>query len=477
MDKRQFILTTIVFFACFSQIISASVVIEGVDSSYANKEIILYKSADPITETDYELARVKVASNGTFSMLLNIDQTQLVYSYMGIYKIFLFVEPGMKYSIVLPPFKGKTEADLLNPYFTPVEVQLGTMTFKEDDLNILIRMFNDAFVPYYNKHVQKIFSDIDFKQLDEDIERMEKPFSHSKNEYFNDYRRYKYGKLRFIALQNKSKKTSDDFFKNQGFLYNNPAFIDLFNLVYKGYFVHFSRIDSSGMFRSAISDKKSLSLLKKALSDNKVIEPEPLLNMVILKNLYDEFYDDNFSRSAMLQILDTFLVTVKDPQQHIVAQNIYNKVTRLLRGFEPPSFKLYTIDSTLVSLDMFKGKYVYLNFCSCFSYTCMNDFVMLKNLYEKHNQYLEIVTIIVDDDLSVMKDYVKRSGFKWTFLHYGNQPDVLKLYDIRAFPTYYLIDNQGKLSMSPSPAPSEDFEGRLFKEFKARGISVTQNQY
>jgi len=49
------------------------------------------------------------------------------------------------------------------------------------------------------------------------------------------------------------------------------------------------------------------------------------------------------------------------------------------------------------------------------------------------------------------------------------QPEVLKEYDIRAFPTYFLIGPDGKLILSPAPSPAEDFEQRLFEIMKARG--------
>jgi len=42
-------------------------------------------------------------------------------------------------------------------------------------------------------------------------------------------------------------------------------------------------------------------------------------------------------------------------------------------------------------------------------------------------------------------------------------------YDVRAFPTYYLIDREGKLAISPAPAPGDDFEARLFSLLRSRG--------
>jgi peroxiredoxin len=205
------------------------------------------------------------------------------------------------------------------------------------------------------------------------------------------------------------------------------------------------------------------------LANDKVLGNSELLDMVILKGIYSEFYDDNYSRSALLEILNSLIEENRYPKLTEVAKSIRRKATKLLSGFDPPDFELYDGDSNLVKIQDFKGKYVYLNFCSCFSYTCLNEFKFLSSLYEKYNEYLEIITVLVDNDKNVINSFLERSNYKWIFLHYGNQSSVIKDYDVRAFPTYYLIDADGKLALSPSPGPGEDFEARLFKLLRARG--------
>lgn len=459
----------IVFFLFCSIIVRASI-IRGNDSTYGGQAIEFYIQADPITGQDSLVGKANVGSDGAFRVEINLSETNMVYAFPGIYKIFLFLEAGEEYDIVLPPFHPKTDADRLNPFFKPVETHLGTHQFNENDLNIQIRMFNDAYLPYYNKHVDKVFSDKDFEALDKDIAEMDKPFSKSKNTYFNDYRNYKFGMLRMLAWQHKSKAISDEYFRGKPFLYNNPAYIDLFNMVYEKYFTYFSRGDEQKLLSHALSTDKTYESVRIALQSDEVLQPDNLLNMVLLKGLHDEFYKDSYSRSGLLEILDSFIKSVTDNRQRQIANSIRTKVTRLLVGYYPPDFKLYDKDSNLVSLQKFKGKYVYINFCACFSYSCLNEYAMLQKLYEKHSKYIEIVTIIIDDDVETMKDFVKQSGYNWTFLHFDHQPGILQEYDVRALPTYFLIDNQGKLAMSPAPSPAEEFEGRLFKELRAKGV-------
>lgn len=453
-----------------SGILKSNVIITGTHSAYANKEIVFLHYADPFTGMEEVVTKTTFDSTGTFSVNIETGETKYIYACLGNKKVYLYIEPGKEYNVILPEFVALTQADKLNPFFKHIDVHLATKVFDQKELNVQIRMFMDAYQPYFNKHIEKVFTDIDFAQLDKDIEKMNKPFSKSANEFFNNFREYKYGMLRFLAYQHKSKAISDQYFKGREVLYYNPAYTDLFNEVYQKYFMHFSRADKEKKLANALSNEKTFDALRDALAIDEVLQPDELINLVALKCLHDEFYDDNYSRGAMLEVLNTFIDSQAPQIQIEYAQNIIQKVTRLLVGYLPPEFKLYDIDSNLVTLEKYKGKFVYLNFCSCFSYSCLNEFTQLQQLFEKHNKYLEIVSIVIDDDVQVMKDFVTRSGYSWTFLHFGNQPGILKEYDVRIFPTYYLIDHEGKLAMSPAVTPNEAFEGRLFKELRAKGI-------
>lgn len=449
---------------------SFGVTISGSNSEYANTEINILKPADPFSGRETTVVKGEVDASGEFFFDFEINETMYIYAYLGVHRVYLFIEPGKSYQVVLPQRMDKTNADKLNPYFIETDVHLGLKNPDKDELNMQIRMFIDSFSPFFAKHNEKVFSDdVEFEQLDKDIEQLDKPFSKSKNQYFKEYREYKYGLLRFIAYQHKSKSVSDMYFKGKSFLQYNPAYVELFNLVYENYFSYFTRTEVGKGLGPAIKNK-SYSETKKVLSFDKVLQPGELLDMVLLRSFYDEFYDDNYSRSAMLSIVDSIIAISDNELVKSTALSMREKVTKLLAGYEPPFFELYDIDSNLVTLNKFKGKFVYLNFCSCFSYTCLNEFVMLQNLHNKHSKYLEIVTVVIDDDVQVMKDFLVRSGYNWTFLHYDNTPQIFKEYDVRVFPTYYLIDDEGKLSMSPAPAPAEEFEGRLFKVLRAKGI-------
>ncbi|NJK97648.1 MAG: TlpA family protein disulfide reductase [Bacteroidales bacterium] len=186
--------------------------------------------------------------------------------------------------------------------------------------------------------------------------------------------------------------------------------------------------------------------------------------------MHDGFYGMDFSRASLLVILDSMINTTNIAIHREIGLQIRDKVTRLLTGYIPPSFNLYDQQGKLRSPDDFKGKYTYLMFCTTQNYACITEFEQIKKLYQKHSDKLNIITILADDNFNESQKFIKGKQLPWIFLHYGNMPEILKEYDIRALPTYFLIDPEGKMAISPAPSPSENFEISFFNELRSKGI-------
>jgi peroxiredoxin len=459
---------TLLFFILFFKT-NAQVTLSGNAPSYKGEELVFFQFSDLISRTEIPIGRCIVMPDGNFSVDLKIDETEFIFSHLGIYKIYLFAEPGKKYQIVLPENEPKTESQRLNPFFREVEVHVGITNIEKDDLNVLISSFDTAFNEHFDQIVMDAYAGIQSIPLDSLINQLESIFSKFDQPFFTAYRQYRYGLISQLSLMQKSRSISDNFFLNKPILYNNPSYMELFNLLYDKYFLFFARSESGQAVFSNISDEKSYTKLKTTLAEDDVLANDSLLELVILKGLHDGFFDDKFSRSALLTILDSLYKQTKIAEHLVIAENIRSKVTRLLPGFVPSPFELYSSKGKLMSLNDFEGKYVYLNFCSTSSYTCLQEFSLLEKLYEKHGKFLEIVTISIDKDAHELKDFVEQTKYPWTFLHYGNKPDIIRDFDVRAYPTYFLIGPDRTLIMSPAASPKENFEILLFKLLRSKG--------
>ncbi|MBN2611398.1 MAG: TlpA family protein disulfide reductase [Bacteroidales bacterium] len=438
-------------------------------SEWHSADLVFYRYKELITRSEEEIGATKTSAGGAFELTLTIDDTEFIFTRLGIYQLYLYAEPGKKYELALPPYQEKSPADLLNPYYEALTIQAGIVNIDENDINMLIRMFDDSFEPFYSKHVVESVSGKDFSKLDEDIGSIEAPFRKTDNKYFKDYREYKYAFLRYLSLQHQVTVISEMFFTGKPVLYHNQAYMELFNQVFDDYFLYHGRTDKGKKIYDDINVSKDYGALYKTLKKNELFKDDTFLELVVLKNLFDEFYNDKFSRSGILQVLDTLAARTVIPESREIAKIIRHKITKLLAGYPPPDFELYDLDSNLVHLNDFRGKYLYLNFCACSSYSCLKEFELLQGVYERHKDRIEIVTVAVDSYEVSLGAFLKKNNYHWKFLYYGHGAEIMKDYDIRAFPTYFLIGPDGNLIQSPAPGPQENFEGKLFEIMRSRG--------
>lgn len=445
------------------------VTISSCAPEYDGMDLVFYRYSDRISNTTDSLTSAHLDSTGCFKASFSIDATTCVYVDLGANKGYFFAVPGKTYHLILPPFAPLREADRLNPYFKPEEMQLGVEESQPGELNYMIGTFDIFFNDNYNNAVDEAYMLKRPIVVDTLIAKLDTIYQGYNNKFFNSYRYYRIGLLEQMTLYRKARALSDAYFLNKPVEYANPAYMDLFNKVYDRYFLFFSRTEKGKQLISAISQHQSYSELKRVLRQDEVLSNDTLMEAVILKGLHDGFYDDKFPRSSMLVILDSLYFNTTIPEHRIIAENIREKVTKLLPGFIPPKFVLTDVNGKKRSLQDFRGKYVYLNFATSASYTCLQEFKGMNKIYQKYGKYLEVVSIMVDESMDDVKNFLEQTGYKWTFLDFKNHPSIVKDFDVRAFPTYFLIGPDGRMLLSPAPGPSENFDLDFFNILKAKG--------
>lgn len=445
------------------------VTISSCAPEYDGMDLVFYRYSDRISNTTDSLTSAHLDSTGCFKASFSIDATTCVYVDLGANKGYFFAVPGKTYHLILPPFAPLREADRLNPYFKPEEMQLGVEESQPGELNYMIGTFDIFFNDNYNNAVDEAYMLKRPIVVDTLIAKLDTVYQGYNNKFFNSYRYYRIGLLEQMTLYRKARALSDAYFLNKPVEYANPAYMDLFNKVYDRYFLFFSRTEKGKQLISAISQHQSYSELKRVLRQDEVLSNDTLMEAVILKGLHDGFYDDKFPRSSMLVILDSLYFNTTIPEHRIIAENIREKVTKLLPGFIPPKFVLTDVNGKKRSLQDFRGKYVYLNFATSASYTCLQEFKGMNKIYQKYGKYLEVVSIMVDESMDDVKSFLEQTGYKWTFLDFKNHPSIVKDFDVRAFPTYFLIGPDGRMLLSPAPGPSENFDLDFFNILKAKG--------
>ncbi len=476
--KRKYLLISYLLFSITIHHNAQKVKIFGEATDCSNKFIYPYLYADEITNLEEDLNTIYVDDSGKFKIEIDITETKQIFLPLGANKGFIYIEPFTEYEILLPPFEEKEIRDKLNPYFVESEIQIGIINawkkgivYEENELNFMINSFDNSFEDILNQITINTFYYKKNINLDSIEVQLDKIFYGSENQFFNDYKYYKIGVLKYnSSVKPSTNQFIKEYFENKPINYNNPAYMELFHLVFNKFIISYlENINTKKQLEEAFIERNYHKLINALTIENSKIN-DSLSEFVLLKEVYDGLYSKEFPNDLLIQIIDSLYFNSTIPEHKSIAQNIREKTTRLLPGYFPPDFILTGENNYKYSLKDFKGKFVYLNFISIQSLACVKDFGILNTLQEKYKDILSIVSISVDESFDNTLFYKEKKELNWTFLHDENNPGILKKYNIKAYPTYYLIDPEGKILLSPAPSPEENFEIIFFEVLKSKGL-------
>ncbi len=449
-------------------------IIHGTSKEYAGMNIPVEMVYNPITGNTRNLDTIVVHKSGYFSTEFEIKELCWIEMNLGIYKCVLMVKPGYMYQISLPSRRDKTEEEIRSPFFEQMIVHLRVSAEVSDkdenapDLNSEIFKFDTMLFRINGEQLVARTQNVLYP-IDSLISSIEEKYDSIPSTYFSKYRNYRYGLIQMNSGNKSLKGMFDRYLAVDYPEINNPAYLELFNKMYEKFFYYFSRTEDGKNLNQVVNFEHNLHSLRYELKKHSSIPNDTIADLVILKEVNESFYRDFFYKEALLMILDSLIADPSLPIYADYAFDIRAGLTNLMIGTNPPEFSLLNQYGKKISIYDFSGKYILLMFCTPNNYSCMKEYPFLKAMHEKHKDYLEIVTVMITESFSEMKDFMKKNKYNWTSLFYENNEELLLTYKIRAYPTCYLIGPDGKLIQSPATLPTEGLEQQLFRIMRSRG--------
>jgi peroxiredoxin len=472
------VLVFLYFMLTCQDVSSQHAILLGNAPQFAGEHLFVRTISNPVTGHSAIIDTLYIGADGSFNHQLTCNGPQWFFINTGIFRITMFIEPGKGYEITLPPKTVKSESDIRNPFFKPVVAHIqvsrefspgtpGTST-SGNDINSRIFRF-DTLISSANRSMMEARRLHQSYDSDSVIRAIELGYQQDTSTYFSQYRRFRYGNLKINSRDVGLAFLMENYLSTEIPLTGNPAYMELFGAMYAEFLFYFSRTDEGKCIGKLINRHQDLNALKDTMMKHPAVPDRKIAELIILKEIFDIYSKDYFYGEALLMLLDTIIAEPELPEYADYARGIKAYLTRLKIGERPPGIRLIDQDNNLRTFSDFRGKYVYLNFCTPDNYSCLKEFPFLKAIYETHKEYLEVVTIMVTEDIETMKGFMERNDYNWTALFYGNDEELLQDYNVRAFPTSYLLDREGVLVLSPAALATEGLEMQLFRIMRSRG--------
>ena len=108
-----------------------------------------------------------------------------------------------------------------------------------------------------------------------------------------------------------------------------------------------------------------------------------------------------------------------------------------------PDFSVTALDGQPISLETLKGKIVLIDFWASWCGPCVRALPSVRKVQKDHaRDPLVVVGISADREESAWKSFMSKNGMVWP-QHWDRNGDLRRLFDVKAIPTYVLLDADG----------------------------------
>lgn len=437
-------------------------------ASYAGKIIKLYAARDYITNMKNLEAIDTIASDGFFELNWHSPVTRPVSLKIGNVVANLFVQPDFVYGITIP--EVEKNLDYNNDAELPVNI--GIVGADSTELNVLTYdyqdLYNTLFAPADGRYLSRAAM---FGQADSLKRISDKRFAAIGNVYFKNYVFYS------IASVNASVSRGENFLvksyiTGRPIQYHNNEYMQFFNTCFKGYLNTVAASHKGQTLYNIINAKASYPLLCDFLKEDKLIASDSLRELVILKNLWDFYFNPEFAQESIESIVTQLSMQTRIAEHQAICRNMLAFFKKMEPGSVAPDFSARNRNGKIASLGSFKNKWVYLNFFSTNKTESLKEMPKIAALKKKYGDKVVFISVCVDDSLKAYNDYLKANPkFDWNIL-FNNTKGLSKTakdnYNVTGSEAYFLVDNKGYLAMSPALSPSQGIEYRFNIIFKVR---------
>lgn len=181
--------------------------------------------------------------------------------------------------------------------------------------------------------------------------------------------------------------------------------------------------------------------------------PEPLVRDYIYQYLLDGFQQYGFDE-VIAHMANNYQLAEPCENEALKSdlKTRLEQFQKLAIGKKAPDFSLPDINGKMVTLSKIKSPYRLLFFYSMNCPHCMELMPKLNEWYElQEDKRVEVIAVSLDQDKEIWKEFVHKIGNSWKDVCDGKawESEAVKLYNLYATPTVYVIDSEGKIVGKP----------------------------
>ncbi|MBP5541056.1 MAG: thioredoxin family protein [Bacteroidales bacterium] len=462
MKKFLVLLVLSSYFLLSSALAQENISISGSAANGAGKRIELYRYTDMLTLSEQLVDSTTIAENGHFRLAAYANYPCMMILQVENYSQSFFVEPGRDYEVYIPQFDWNVD-ERINVHLDPQALPVEFLGMADDDLNALITRYEAVAADYVDNH--RLQFDPRFRPqkryFDSLVIQVNKIVPDGRNEYFNRYKRYQLAQFQYGMKFNTRARLFNRYISGQPILYYDDNYMSLF-------FTLFAHSLSDGSPRVPLArmvdwvNNARLDTMLDSLGVDSLLRNEQVRELVLLQALSEAYNNRRYYNPASVaETVRLLAAQTKFPEHKTLANNIIASFAMQQMGDDVPPLCLPDADRHTLCLDSLIGNWVYLSFVRVSDPNSIAELETLAHYKDSlYNLYpnLRFVTVSCDRDFSRFHRFLRHSRrgsrYTWTFLHFDGDYRLLDRYGVASYPHFILINPEGKLHYSVTPAPA-----------------------
>lgn len=450
----------VLLFAALEAVGQTNVTIRGTVADGVGKRVLLGGYSDMLTQTEVALDSALVGTDGTFELRCYANYPRLVFVEMECYSQSFYIEPGRVYEVAVPEFDWDVN-EKKNVYLDPVALPLLFQNIDSTDLNVRIMRYEeavDSFLAANRERVDFRFRPDRraFKELDALVQR--RFVGEDTDSFFGRYVEYTMREMA-LALRMESRA-------RLAARYVEP--IRYYDESYMRFFIEvFSHAISGGTKK--VAQWKMAEWVKKGdaagwldtLGLDPMLQNEQVRELAALVALKEMFYDKAYDRQGVRLTTEHLRDATKFDDHRRLAESLLASFDRHESARESKAFSLPDVERRMVNLEDLKGKWVYLSFVRVGDPHCIKELETMAHFRDTvYRSWPDVVFVTVSCDREFQKMYhllknSKRGArYNWTWLHFDGDYRLLERWGVTSYPTFVLLDPEGRRVYDYTPAPA-----------------------
>lgn len=154
-------------------------------------------------------------------------------------------------------------------------------------------------------------------------------------------------------------------------------------------------------------------------------------------------------RNSPFSVIFQNIETQKEKRLKKQQKEATNRMGAIGTDATTPDFTLFDTNGNTFSLSSLRGKWVVLDFWATWCGPCIASMPHLKEYYQKYAGKFEVVGVVNDSEEAAWEKMVKDMELPWINVinpkGVAEEKDLTNVYDIKGFPTYIILNKEGKI--------------------------------